>query len=275
MLLTMLAEIDELEELVDFRQVGSRASGTGVVKHSLRTPCADSHLAVQEPRLDIAPSVAVSCNLGSIVDAESCNLTTQVPAVSCKQKMPFPAIYIQGDSFNKTTTTVQSHQGEQAGSSSEISIGHKKTKEHGATLELVMPSMLKTSFHDSVRRLLEKLPPSEQQNALDEMEGASRSRLGVKSPVAWLRSVVTAVHSGNYVWAYAPLIAEERAQHAQREAAKAAQQAASLAGFIDGGKNAALSRQGVEDVNPDKQASRARLLLLRNEVASKIGKRQK
>ena len=211
-------------------------------------------------------------------------------AVSCKQEpdsldetcrldLPFPAINIQRTSIQSTTTSpvntsstadVQAGEGGKSSSSDKLNAG--------LASGLIFPTWIEKSLHASLSKVLAKFPLEQQQQALDEMEGANRRFHKVKSPVAWLNSVVKKYRDGECIWAYAPVIAAERIELAKQADAQQAQKEASLKAFHEGSANAVANpvRVAVEGNGPlGKEAARAKLLALRNERAAMIGKAKK
>ena len=211
-------------------------------------------------------------------------------AVSCKQEpdslaetyrldLPFPTINIQRTSIQSTTTSpantsstaeVQASEGGKSSSSDKLNAA--------LASGLIFPTWIEKSLHASLSKVLAKFPLEQQQQALDEMEGANRRFHKVKSPVAWLNSVVKKYRAGECIWAYAPVIAAERIELAKQADAQQAQKEASLKAFHEGSANAVANpvRVAVEGNGPlGKEAARAKLLALRNERAAMIGKAKK
>lgn len=107
-------------------------------------------------------------------------------AVSCKQEpdsldetcrldLPFPAINIQRTSIQSTTTSpvntsstadVQAGEGGKSSSSDKLNAG--------LASGLIFPTWIEKSLHASLSKVLAKFPLEQQQQALDEMEGANR-----------------------------------------------------------------------------------------------------
>lgn len=212
--------------------------------------------------------------------AVSCKQETKSLAETCRLHLPFPAIYIQRTSIQSTTTTatnsrsiaddVRAGEGAKSLSTDKLYAG--------LASDLIFPTWLDFALHVSISKLLAKLPLEQQQQALDEMEGSNRTFHKVKSPVAWLNSVVKKYKAGECIWAYAPVIAAERIELAKQAAAQQAQKEASLKAFREGSAHAVANPmpEAVKVSEPvDKEAARAKLLALRNEKAAKIGRSTK
>lgn len=269
LLLSFLSDDLEPTQPVEIRQVAQTALSTKAAKPVSQLFNSDKGLAIGEIEEGAAAvptaAFAVSCNLEPFTFAETCKLD-----------LPFPAIYIQRSSFKTTTTTSSDSDASSASSSRSESSISRNPQNSQLTPGLIFPTWLDQSLHESICKLLKKLPADEQQKALDEMEGASRRYHKVHTPVAWLSGVVKKVAAGDCVWAFAPTIAAERVEREKQAAARKAQEEASLKAFHElPVRTNPASNPSEASKRFDKDAERAKLQALRNSVAANVGKRRK
>lgn len=129
--------------------------------------------------------------------AVSCKLES---AVSCNQELPKPAIYIQRDYFN-TTTTLRS------GSDDEVPFPPNTSQTQD--VELIVPSQLSAQQRSSVLEVVAKAPAAEHQRLLDELAGQLRSKT-INNPAGWLYGLIQKMKAGQVTLIHADDIAASR-----------------------------------------------------------------
>lgn len=272
LLLSFLSDDLASHTPVEIRQVEVTPGINVKAAHSDRIPNTDSELATDNgdggADLGAQGPFAVSC----IQEPGSAPET-------CKLDLPLHAVDLLKTSIQSTATAVSDagsvHGGNPAGGSKSSSVDKANAR---LASDLILPTWLDCSTHESIYKLLSKLPVDQQQHALDEMEGANRRSQKVNSPVAWLHSVVKRFKAGECIWALAPVIAAERVEQGRQAVLRKAQEEASLKAFHQRPSDAAATPLSAtsEGKKPfDREAELAKLRTLRNERAVIAGKAKK
>lgn len=189
-LLMSIMVAGDLPEVVGFRQVAHRPAGAVPAVDLVEKSKSDKHLPRKSwPSLEAPPIQARN--------AVSCKLEAREIAETCIQGLPFPAIYIQGDSIQTTTT----------GSSS----GSESTAAEGTNPDcLVFPEALSLAQVEGIQQLLSRVRVADRQMVLDELAGRMSGHTPIKSPVGWVSGLVQRMAAGPVVFAHAEQVAMDR-----------------------------------------------------------------
>lgn len=172
---------------VEIRQVTARDAAQKVVTLDSEISKRDRALLRSTVLLTVDDSPAVK-------NAVSCKLDL---AETCNQELPKPAIYIQRDVINTTTTL---------SCSGDFSSQSQNSLVDLATL--CMPDKLTPAQTAQVLDVL-KDAPSDHQRLLDELCGQMRNK-AIHSPAGWLYGVIRKMLAGPVILSFADQIAAER-----------------------------------------------------------------